>query len=288
MSRAAEAWKELAAQLYDIAESHRSVAVVESVASYMEWLNAVAARAQQTALQAKASVDAFETALAAVVPPSVIDANRAHRTSLAASNFLAQNSPAIADTDIAYERIWAQHADAMYTYAAASEAASTLTPFDSLPTEGSGQQDAVAQASGTWSLIAAPQTVSAGCRVMPVIPRALRALALSPITTLDACLSTVTSPLSKLGSLTAPTDFAINHLNSLNKSASLSRATAMLSHPSHLGGATPPVTARLGRGAAIGTLSVPQSWTTAAAPSRIEPEPVDGDYPVIDPSNLRW
>lgn len=301
MSLAAEAWDETAAQLYDVAESYRSVAsmlfqarqdrasmaVAGAVVSYTPWLNAVAARAQQAARQAKASVDAFEAALASVVPPSGIDANRALRMALVTANSLAQNGPAIADTDAAYERMWAQNVDAMYAYAAASEASSALTPFDSPPTAGSGQH-APAIAETAWSLIAAPQVVSAGGHVMPVIPRALRALSRSPITTVDACLSAVTSPLSKLGSLSAPTDFAINHLNSLNKTASLSRAAALSPLPSQAGGATASATARSGRSSSVGALSVPQSWATAAMPGRSDVETSDSDYLLIDPSNLLW
>ncbi|WP_041297831.1 PPE family protein [Mycobacterium sp. MOTT36Y] len=301
MSLAAEAWDETAAQLYDTAESYRSVAsmlfqarqhpasiaVAAAVVSFTAWLNAVAARARQAARQARASVDAFESALGAVVSPSVIDANRTLRTALVTANGLAQNGPAIADTDAGYERIWAQDVDAMYAYAAASAAASTLTPFDTPPTVGSGQHDP-AIAETAWSLIAAPQVVSAGGHVMPVIPRALRALSRSPITTFDACLSTATSPLSKLGSLSAPTDFAINRLSSLNKTASLRRAAALLQHPGQVGGATAAATARLGRASSIGALSVPQSWAKAAMPRGIEFETSDSDYVLIDPSNLLW
>lgn len=301
MSRAAAAWDDTAAQLYDIAEGYGSVAsmlfqarqdpasmaVAAAVVSFAAWLNAVAARARQAARQAKASVDAFECALAAAVPPSVIGANRALRTALVTANCLAQNGPAIADTDAGYERIWAQDVDAMYAYAAAAAAASTLAPFDSPPTVGSGRHDPAAAENG-WSLIAAPQVVSAGGHVMPVIPRALRALSRSPITTLDACLSAVTSPLSQLGSLSAPTDFAINRLNSLNKTASLRRAAALLPLPGQAGVATTSATARLGRASSIGALSVPRSWARAAMPRDIELEASDGDYLLIDPSNLLW
>lgn len=199
------------------------------------------------------------------MPPSVIDANRALRTALVTANGLAQNGPAIADTDAGYERIWAQDVDAMYAYAAASAAASTLTPFDSPPTVGSGQHDP-AIAETAWSLIAAPQVVSAGGHVMPVIPRALRALSRSPITTFDACLSTATSPLSKLGSLSAPTDFAINRLSSLNKTASLRRAAALLTHPGQVGGATAEATARLGRAFDRGTVGAPIMGESRDAP----------------------
>ncbi|OIN79214.1 hypothetical protein BMG05_18780 [Mycobacterium malmoense] len=300
MSLAAQTWDEMAARLSDIAEAYSSVtstlvearqdpaaiAVAEAAASHIGWLEAVAVQAQQAASQARAAVDAFDSALAAVVPPSMIIGNRALRISLATTNFLAQNSPEIADTETDYDRMWAQDADAMYTYAAAAEAASTMTPFSSPPPAALGlehQGAGATEAPGRWSLMTAPEIVSAGRQVMPTIPEALKALSLSPTTTLDACLSAVTSTLSKLSSQSAPTNFAIGHLNSLNKASALDTATARLSR-----GAKPALAARSGRAASIGALSVPPSWETATIPDRVTRKPLGGDYLVIDPSDLIW
>jgi PPE-repeat protein len=63
----------------------------------------------------------------------VIAANRAQLMALIATNFLGQNSPAIAATEAQYGEMWAQDAAAMYSYADASSAASTVTPFMSPP-----------------------------------------------------------------------------------------------------------------------------------------------------------
>src|SRR5262249_2621138 len=151
-------------------------------------------------------------------------ANRAQRTSLAKANCLGQISPAIADTEADYEQMWAQDAEAMYAYAGASAAASTMEPFTSPPTTAGPTNQGAAV---TWAVKSAPGLISAGHPVMTTIPEALKALSLSPATTLDASLSPVTSSLSKLSSLCAPSGFAINHLNSLNKVAALNSAAAL-------------------------------------------------------------
>lgn len=119
-------------------------------------------------------------------------------------------------------------------------------------------------------------------------PRSTRALSRSPTTTLDACLSAVRSPLSKLSSLSAPSGFAIGHLSRLNKASALDTATALLSLSSRAGGAKPALLARSGHAVSIGTLSVPPSWETATIPDQLTREQLGGDYLVIDPSDLIW
>jgi hypothetical protein len=213
-------------------------------------------------------VSAHETALAAVVPAPVIEANRAQRRSLALANCLGQTSPAIADTEAHYERMWAQDCDAMYAYADTSAAASTMTPFTSPPvTAGPVRQGASAtQSSGTWAITAAPDVISAGQQVMSAIPEALQALSTSPLTK-EGALSSVTSSLSKLSSLSAPLDFAISHLNCLNKAAAL---RSLFPKPAGASGAA--ITASFGHAPAIAALSVPPAWTKLT-PSPVEPQP---------------
>jgi PPE-repeat protein len=289
MTEAVTAWDRLAARLYTAVADYRAVtsklaarwegpastAMTQAAAPYIDWLNAAAAQAEHAATRAAAAVSAHETALAAVVPPPVIEANRALRMSLTSTNCLGQTSPAIADTEAEYEHMWAQDADAMYAYARASADASTVTPFTSPPSstdpaELTRQGADVASASGSWTLTAAPEVISAGNQVMSTIPEALEALSASPLTTFDVSLSSVTSSLSKLSSLSAPMDFAISHLNSLNRAAALYNAAALHSQVPNVGrasGAT--LTGGFGRGTLIGTLSVPQTWATATAPIRV-------------------
>ncbi|HEV7579095.1 MAG TPA: PPE family protein [Mycobacterium sp.] len=284
MMDAAIAWDGLAAHLYNAAARCHSVistlaagcqgpaatTLTEAAATHAGWLNAVAAQADRTATQAKSAANAYDLALAAMVPPSAIQANRMLRTWLAETNCLGQSSPALADAESDYDQMWAQDVDTMYTYAAACADAVTVTPFLSPPPVGT--EPGVARAPGSWALQTAPEVISAGCQVVSTIPDALDALSASPLTTFDAFLSPVTSSLSKLGSLSAPSDFAISHLNSLNKRAALDNAAALLSrlpNRSRAGGAT----TGFGRATSVGTLSVPQGWVAKTPrPATVAPQ----------------
>ncbi len=255
MIQAATAWDRLAVRLSTAAADYRSVtaklAAARGMAPYLDWLGTVAARAHQAAIQLAAAADAHQSACQAIVPPTAITENRARRRSLATANCLGQSSPAIADTDAEYERMWARDADAMYAYARASAEAAAVTPFASPP----GNHD-----TDTWALKSAPDVVSAGNKVMAAIPEALQALSASPLAAFDASLSSATPSLSRLSSLAAPTDWSISHLNSLNKRAAL---CALLRKP-----ARAESTPGFGRGTSVGKLSVPPAWATATARHR--------------------
>lgn len=145
---AAAAWDDLAAELQSTAASYgstvetlttgpwtgpSSIAMAAAAAPYVAWLGATGAQAEEAASQAKLAAGAYETAFAATVPPPVIAANRALLMALIATNFLGQNTPAIAATEAHYAEMWAQDAAAMYAYAASSATASQLTPFTEPP-----------------------------------------------------------------------------------------------------------------------------------------------------------
>ena len=143
MLAASMAWDALADNLYLTAISYGSVisdltsswlgpssgSMAAAAAPYVSWISATAAQAEQAAAQAKAAVAAYEAAFAMTVPPAVIAANRALLMMLVATNFFGQNTPAIMATEALYVEMWAQDAMAMYGYAGASSAASTLAPF---------------------------------------------------------------------------------------------------------------------------------------------------------------
>ena len=247
MTEAAAAWDKLAARLYARLADYRSVTSKLATAwqgaarRYIDWLDCTAARAAHAATQAAAAAKAFESALATVVPEPVIAANRAQRASLASGNCLGQLGPLIADIEAEYDQMWVRDAAAMNAYAVASADAVLVTPF------------------GSPAATSSPEVMSVGYQVMSAIPGALQAFSASPLTTVDASLAAVTSPLSKMSSLTAPSDFALTHLSSVNKAAALHTAASMLSLSKK-----PSVTARAGRGASIGTLSVPRAWTQTA------------------------
>ena len=144
MLAAATAWQGLAAELQISAASYRAVvndltdgpwqgpsaaSMIAAAMPQISWLNGTAGQAEQAADQAVAAATAYEAAFAQTVPPPEIAANRVLLMALLATNFLGQNTAAIAATEAQYAEMWAQDAAAMYGYAGASAAASTLTPF---------------------------------------------------------------------------------------------------------------------------------------------------------------
>jgi PPE-repeat protein len=160
---AATAWDALASELQTTAASYGSTigeltsswqgpsseAAASAAAPYTAWLSSTAAQAEQTASQAQAAAGAYEAAFAASIPPPVIAANRALLAALVATNFLGQNTPAIAANEATYAEFWAQDAVAMYGYAGAATTASQLTPFTAAPatTNDTGQATQSAAAS---------------------------------------------------------------------------------------------------------------------------------------------
>ncbi|OBA81850.1 hypothetical protein A9W99_12890 [Mycobacterium sp. 1164966.3] len=145
---AAAGWGELAAELHSTAAGFQSVisaltsgpwlgpasaSLAAAATPHSAWLQGSATQSELAAGQAAAAATAHATAFAATVPPPVIAANRALLAALVATNFLGQNTPAIAATEAEYFEFWAQDAAAMYAYAGASLAASQLTEFQEPP-----------------------------------------------------------------------------------------------------------------------------------------------------------
>ena len=144
MLAAAAGWDQLAGELYSAAASYSSAisgltggswkgpasaSMAAAAATYVAWMGAAATQAEQAATQARVAASAFESALAATVPPPLIAANRAQLAMLVATNLLGINTPAIMATEVHYAEMWAQDAATMYGYAGSSAAAATLTPF---------------------------------------------------------------------------------------------------------------------------------------------------------------
>ncbi|MFZ1176122.1 MAG: PPE family protein, partial [Mycobacterium sp.] len=199
MMVAATAWDELAAELGTAASGYSSViseltsapwvgpasaSMVSAVMPYMSWLSALAAQAEQTAVQARAAAGAYETAFAMTVPPPVIAANRVLLMTLIATNFFGQNTPAIAATEAQYMEMWAQDAVAMYGYAGSSAIASELPPFTpppktTTPDAVADQAAAVTQATATQAGATAQTTAATTPQLVSAttVPQALQQLA---------------------------------------------------------------------------------------------------------------
>lgn len=175
MLAAAQAWESVADELnvaisgYQSAVSEltegtwsgpSSAAMSAAAGSYVEWLSATATQAEETAAQAWMAAAAYEVAFASTVPPPEIAANRGLLAVLVATNFLGQNTTAIAATEALYTEMWAQDALAMYTYAGSSAAAVVLTPFTS-PHQNTDPGGTASQAAAISQISVVPQALSA-------------------------------------------------------------------------------------------------------------------------------
>jgi PPE-repeat protein len=247
MLAAAAAWQSLADELNSAAANYGSVvatltsgpwtgpssaSMAAAVAPHVTWLGVTGEQAEQTATQATAAAGAYETAYAATVPPLVIAANRSLLAMLVATNFLGQNTPAIAATEAHYGEMWAQDAAAMYGYAGASATAAQVTPFTTPPqttnpTGLTGQAGAIAQAAGTSGGTDVETLMSSGPQLISGMPQTLQSLA-SPQglenlassatdTTSSTSSSSSTSSLSMLNTLSTPLRMATMPMSMLSR-----------------------------------------------------------------------
>jgi PPE-repeat protein len=227
MLAAAEAWDGLAAELHSAANSYQSVvsgltagpwlgpasaSMSAAAASYAAWMRATATQAEETGAQAKAAATAYQAAFASTVPPPIVVANRTRLMTLVATNLFGLNTQAIAATEAQYAEMWAQDAAAMYSYAASSASATTLTPFNppqenTNPTGPAGQAAAVSQAGGT-AAGNAQSTISSIQQALSAAPSALSSAAAPAASSSD--LLTILDVLSDLISifLDLPADLA--------------------------------------------------------------------------------
>lgn len=310
---AASAWDALAAELGSAASSYESVvssltgewsgpsstSMAAAAEPYVTWMNTTAAQAELSANQARAAAAAYEAAFAATVPPPVVAANRTQLATLIATNFLGQNTPAIAATEIHYAEMWAQDAGAMYGYAGSAAAATQLAPFNqppetTNPTGTANQAAALAEASGNSATSNISQQVS---QLLNAMPQALQSLASNPVGTAAATtsgsmldnwnliFSTLTGPTTPLGWSTIPGGYwlAFGQLYSwiMNGMA----AQSFFAGPKAITGALLPLaplahsalpmaslssaTGALGNAASVGKLSVPASWAVAAPATKL-------------------
>src|SRR5262249_28950210 len=193
---AATAWAALAAELGSTAASYESVisgltsegwmgpasaSMAAAAAPYAKWMSTTGTIAEEASGKAAAAAAAYQAAFAMTVPPAEVAANRALLSALVATNFLGQNTAAIAATEAQYGEMWAQDAAAMYGYAGSSVSASTLTPFEppaettnpaGVAAQGSAVTQATATAAGTGT-----QTVD---QLMSAIPTVLQGVS-SPV-----------------------------------------------------------------------------------------------------------
>lgn len=309
---AAAAWDALGAELHSYAAAYSSTisgltvgswfgpaatSMSAAAAPYIAWATELAAQAEQVAIQARLAAAAYETAFAATVPPPMIAANRSLLMTLIATNFLGQNTAAIAAAEAEYGEMWAQDAAAMYAYAASSAAATQLAPFTEPPqtTESSGvarQSAAVAQSAASdipsqlSALINVAPTTLQGLATTPsaaATPAASIIEAIYPITAaLRPFFAAITGAYSPIGAIILPGGWWLLSLQALGLAQNAPGVSELLGGGKAIAGGLSPlaplrggyvsavtpelggVAGSMGRATMVGSLSVPQGWATAA------------------------
>ncbi|MDP7705920.1 PPE family protein [Mycobacterium sp. TY815] len=255
---AAAAWDGVAAELQASASSFDSViadlidgswagsaaaAMVGIASGYVGWLSASSGIAEMAGMQARAAATAYEAARSATVHPAEVAANRMQQLALIATNFLGQNTPAIAATDFVYVDMWVQDVLAMVGYLAdAVSVAVALTPFSALPADLAGmasQAVAVAQAIPLDAVSQGVQLVS-------------------------TAVGMAMTPLSSFGGGAAPGGAALAGASESSEVPLIAAAGA--TRPG--GGAGFGAAAGLGQARTVGALSVPQSWVGSVPEAR--------------------
>lgn len=241
-----------------------------AAAPYVAWLNTTAAQAEEAAVQAKAAVAAYETAYAMTVHPALVAANRAQLATLVATNFLGQNSAAIALTEMQYGEMWAQDSTAMYCYVAASASAMRLTPLSAPPQTVAGPLGTTAVVSQT-SVSSAASTVASLMSDLALLGQGDTALP-GWITDLDTLMSIFGTPFFVCTSSTGLMMSMMSTIKGLFPAAAAvgsqiaTAAGTAAAEAAHVGsaGLAGAVAADLGEAESIGGLSVPPSWAASA------------------------
>ncbi|BBX22379.1 PPE family protein [Mycolicibacter terrae] len=308
---AATAWSGLAAELSTASANYQEViselagevwqgpaatSMASAAAPFVHWMATTAAQAERAATQVRAAAAAYEAAFAATVPPPLITANRTRLAALMTTNTLGQNTAAIAATQAEYGEMWAQDAAAMYSYASASAAAATLTPFRP-PPQNSNPAGEANQAAAVHQAGTAAGSSAASALQNLTGPAAAQGAAPGPIQSLiDSWLGFTGTPLISSANQLAGS-FGLSMVNfgaiPFNSSAfqmltlsgmlgaggvngtawgeaaaaAAMPAAALTSEVSGVGttlaASSSPVSAGLGQASSIRGLSVPQSWVAA-------------------------
>lgn len=288
-----------------------SASMASAVTPYVTWMNTTATQAQQAATQANAAAAAFEQAFASVVPPPLIAANRATLAQAVATNVLGQNTGVIAQLEAQYGEMWAQDATAMYTYAGQSAAATKVTPYTAAPQvadptatakQAASNASATGTAAGTAQSTLQQAVTTTPNQIQNLASPAAQAAAGPPTSgfgplwylltgqsTLPTSLGALVNGYAPFAGLFYNTEglpyFSVGMGNfgvQMAKSAGLlggaaapavaKAATGGLGGlGAALGGGGGQVAAGLGSGAHVASLSVPQSWPGAVAPSVAKP-----------------
>ncbi|QZA06644.1 PPE domain-containing protein [Mycolicibacter heraklionensis] len=297
---AATAWSALAAELNGMGLAYDSMidelsagwagpsaaAMAAAAAPYAQWMHATAAQAEHTASAARTAAAAYDAAFAMTVPPPAVTANRTQMVSLLTTNYLGQNTAAIAATDAQYYEMWAQDATAMYGYATNSAAATRLAPFTqpprtTNPAGAANQAGAVGQAAATATGSHADTAVAAITQALQGLSAPGSAAAMEP--GLAASYLALASSLFGTFVIDSAGTFGVDAAGTFGIDLiGVGEIESELLPEMEMFEALEPVSAELGEAATLSGLSVPQSWATAA-PTTTVIQQVGGALPTAAP-----
>jgi PPE-repeat protein len=318
LTAAAAAWDALAGELQSTATQFQSTiaglvggdwtgpsaeAAAAAAAPYVSWLGTTAGQAEQTAGQAKAAASAYETALAATVPPAEIVANRTQLLQLVPANLFGQYNAAIAALEAEYAQFWAQDVAAITGYSASSQSATSgLGSFTEAP-KTTNDSGTAAQAASTAQAAAADPLDPTG--ILAQIETDVNSFSKALTSFNSTYTSFFTNGLSSLpggSSLSSAYQGVLSFANSVGSQATYTNVVnsttslgisqwknffvyqpwshgiglgslgAGLSSPGHLGGlgiGAKAASAALGSAHTVGKLSVPPSWAGATPAIRL-------------------
>ena len=244
---AASAWGELAADLETTATSYQTVIaqltgttwlgpssarMAAAAAPFVAWLESSSAQAAQTSAQAMLAAASYESAFASTVPPAVIAANRALLAALVATNFLGQNTPAIAATEALYMEMWFQDGATMDTYATASQQAVVLPQQTPAPTTSDGGASADSAAAAQSTAAPASGIGSLGTDLESLLTNGLTNVLTNGLTSVLGDLGVPTSVATQLGSVL--TSAGLGSTDSILPVQGVYYATMMASMPAKM------------------------------------------------------
>jgi hypothetical protein len=290
---AASAWDGLASDLSASASSFQSVlsglangawtgpaslSMAAAAVPYVTWLSGAAAQAAEAGGQARAAATAFESALAGTVPLPLVTANRASFQTLASTNYLGLNTPAIFATEFDYVEMWAQDVGAMLGYhAGATTVASALPAFSLPPMTLSGL-------AGLLAPVAGP--LAGGASLVASLGAEVGGLAGSlPLSSLTSVAQIAMYPASMAMS---PIMMAVQAATQSTNAAGMAAGAAgagLVDAPKLLdpaagalkgmGGLGGGMAAGMGNARLVGAMSVPQTWQ-GSMPSRMGSSAMSG------------
>ena len=286
---AAAAYANLAAEVSTTATQWESIMSTLTTGSWTGGGSVAAATASEPIVAyLTQTAAAYEAAFAATVPPAEIAANRALLAQLVATNFLGINTPAIAATEAQYAAMWAQDSAMYAAYQAASTASSALTPVTPLvstanPASASAVDNAALAADATGGTAQAAAAPLAQAASLPFTtngilgsidnflgtPAVLNGINGAVNTAAWFVMNTIPTAVSLSHTLGGVPAVAVSDVmpagaGGITEGLMVGSVAPMGGMGAGMGALGAATSASVGEAGAVGGLSVPASWSTAA------------------------